>query len=136
MKEHLFSKEYIAILEGILPNKKGTICANIKRKENSIIERCVDESGDNAVTHYELLDTKEKLSIVKLILETGRTHQIRVHCAYMNHPILGDTLYGNTSSLIERQALHAYKVSFIHPINKNQVSYIADIPEDMKIGIY
>ncbi len=136
MKLNVFKKEYVAICEGIFEEKQGTICAPIARKENSIIERCVQENGDNSITHYEVLNEIKFnnicYSIVKFILETGRTHQIRVHMQYIGHPILGDTLYGNASSLISRQALHAYRVNFIHPITKKDVSYTSPIPDDMK----
>lgn len=108
----------------------------IARKENSIIERCIDENGDKSITHYEVIQEKEikdyKYSIVKCILETGRTHQIRVHFSSIGHPLLGDDLYGGNKNLINRQALHSHKVSFIHPITKTKVNYIADLPNDIK----
>ena len=72
------------------------------------------------------------VSLVKFILETGRTHQIRLHSMYIGHPILGDTLYGNSSHLINRQALHCYKLRFVHPIFKTTTEIIANIPEDIK----
>ena len=105
----------------------------IARKEDSIIERCVRNDGDPAITEYEVLsyNYKNNYSVVKCVLRTGRTHQIRVHMSYIDHPILGDTLYGTKSELINRQALHSYKTSFIDPIEKNLVSYIAQLPEDM-----
>lgn len=136
MKSHDFKKEYYAILEGFIENKKQKIIAPISRKQNSIIEREVSEKGDFAVTHLELIKNFEynntKLAFVKFILETGRTHQIRVHSKYINHPILGDSLYGNSSILISRQALHAYKINFIHPITKKNMELIAPIPDDIK----
>lgn len=136
MKSHDFKKEYYAILEGFIENKKQKIIAPISRKQNSIIEREVSEKGDFAVTHLELIKNFEynntKLAFVKFILETGRTHQIRVHSKYINHPILGDSLYGNPSILISRQALHAYKIDFIHPITKKNMEIIAPIPDDIK----
>lgn len=132
MKTKEFIKEYIAICEGIFENKSGTINAPIARKENSIIERCISEAGDIAITHYEVIKKVNKYSVVKCILETGRTHQIRVHMAYIGHPLLGDTLYGTSSTLISRQALHANKISFIHPISKQKIELAADMPGDFK----
>lgn len=132
MKKNVFSKEYIAVCEGIFKNETGTINLPIGRKENSIIERCVRSDGDIAITHYKVLKTLKDVSIVYVTLETGRTHQIRVHMSNIGHPILGDTLYGNPSPIINRQALHAYKVRFIHPITGLNVEYIADIPSDVK----
>lgn len=132
MKSKQFLKEYIAVCDGIFENNKGTINAPIARKENSIIERCVSENGDIAITHYEVIKVIDNYSIVKCILETGRTHQIRVHLAHIGHPLLGDTLYGLSSDLISRQALHAHKISFIHPITKQPLIFTAEIPEDLK----
>ena len=126
-----YIKEYIAIVVGKLEGN-GIIDKPIKRKADSIIERCVDENGEKAITEYEVLKNfninGEDLTEVKCILRTGRTHQIRVHMAYINHPILGDTLYGKGSNLINRQALHAYKVKFIHPITKKEIEVISPIP--------
>ncbi len=131
MQNNTFSKEYLAILEGILNEKKGTIIAPISRKKDSIIERCVDESGDFSITHYKVIKEFNNLSLVNFKLETGRTHQIRVHSSYIDHPILGDDLYGNKSSLIYRQALHSYKISFIHPKTREKMCFEIDLPKDM-----
>lgn len=118
-----YTKEYIAIVVGTLEGN-GIIDKPIKRKANSIIERCVDENGEKAITEYEVLKNfninGEDLTEVKCILHTGKTHQIRVHMASIGHAILGDTLYGKESDLIDRQALHAFKVKFIHPIVKKK----------------
>lgn len=132
MKSKQFVKKYIAVVNGNLDNSVGTINAPIARKEGSIIERCVNSNGDNAITHYKVLKRTANYDIVECILETGRTHQIRVHFAHIDHSLLGDTLYGTHSDLIKRQALHSYEVNFIHPITKQNVKYIADIPEDLK----
>lgn len=132
MKENIFKKEYIAILQGNLAQKSGTINAPISRKPNSIIERCVSENGDSAITHYFVIENKIDMSKVQFVLETGRTHQIRVHCKYIGNPIVGDTLYGSPSNLIDRQALHSYRVSFIHPITKEKLVIEAPVPDDMK----
>ena len=133
MKTKELKKEYLAIVCGILENSSGTLNFPIARKEGSIIERCVNPNGDPAITHYDVLKTFNNLSLVHIVLETGRTHQIRVHFSYINHPVLGDTLYGNPSDLIARQALHSYKISFIHPITKENMTITAPLPSDMKI---
>lgn len=134
MSSSIFEKTYLAIVCGKLPNKKGTINAPIFRKENSIIERCISEKGQTAITHYEVLQEFKEYSLVKCKLETGRTHQIRVHMAYLGNPLLGDTLYGFANQdLIDRQALHSYTMNFIHPISKEKIFLEAKLPTDMKI---
>ena len=116
MKNDIFKKEYIAVVEGIIENDNGEIVANIARKENSILERCVTEKGAYAKTNYEVLKRIEnenlKATVVKLKLETGRTHQIRVHMKYIGHPLIGDFLYGSKSEKIDRQALHSLYILF------------------------
>ena len=139
MERNQFKKEYIAICEGEFVNSYGTINAPITRKDDSIIERCVRSDGDVAITHYTVIKNyridSHSVSLVKILLETGRTHQIRVHMAYIGHPILGDSLYGNASNLIDRQALHSYSVEFQHPITGNHLTITADLSEDMKMLI-
>lgn len=134
MIDNTFKKEYLCIVEGIFDKKSGTINLPIDRKEGSIIERCISKNGQHSITHYEVLkEYKEKnYSLVKCILETGRTHQIRVHMSAISHPLLGDTLYGTSSDLINRQALHSYIVSFIHPVTKKEIKFMAELPKDMR----
>ncbi len=134
MKSKDFVKKYIAIVEGHLEQQLGTISAPIARKEKSIIERCIDKNGDTSITHYKVLKSnlQNNFDIVECTLETGRTHQIRVHFAHIGHSLLGDTLYGSTSPLIDRQALHCCEMSFIHPISGKKVFYSAQIPKDFE----
>ncbi len=131
MKTNKFEKEYLALVDGIITKDKQTIIAPIARKESSIIERCIKDDGDYAETDIELISTYENYSLIKCKLKTGRTHQIRVHTKYIGRPILGDTLYGSSSNLINRQALHAYKVKFIHPITNIAIHIECNPPQDM-----
>lgn len=133
MAEKSFKKEYLCLVEGVFDKKFGTINLPIARKSGSIIERCVDENGQMAITNYKVIDEFKDYSLVKCLLETGRTHQIRVHMSYIGHPLLGDTLYGNSSGLIARQALHSYIIQFIHPITKKVLKFTCKLPEDMNI---
>ena len=132
MQTKEFKKTYLAVVEGHLKKLNGTIDAPITRKENSIIERCVAENGEKSITHYKVLkqNFEKNYDIVECLLETGRTHQIRVHLSYIVHPLIGDTLYGNNSKYISRQALHAYKVEFIHPITNKLTQFTSDLPKD------
>lgn len=132
MKDHTFKKEYLAILEGNLSKTSGTIKAPIARKAGSIMEREISEKGETAISHFELIKNFENYCLVKYTLETGRTHQLRVHSKNIGHSILGDTLYGSPSNLISHQALHAYKVTFIHPITKELLTLEAPLPLDMQ----
>ena len=133
MKNNQFKKEYLSVCDGIFNEKSGTINLPIARKENSIIERCISENGQTAITHYEVLKEFDNYSLVKCSLETGRTHQIRVHMSAIGHPLLGDSLYGSISDLINRQALHCYNLQFIHPVYNNDLNFFGDLPNDFKI---
>jgi 23S rRNA pseudouridine1911/1915/1917 synthase len=126
MSNNTFKKEYLAVVTGILNNKKGTIDKPISRKKGSIIERCVSIDGKKSVTHFEVINEYKNFSLVKCILETGRTHQIRVHFASIGHPLLGDDLYGKKCDVLDGQALLCYKLSFIHPINSKLVTFELD----------
>lgn len=132
MKSNIFKKKYFAVLSGILDKDSGTISAPIGRKNDSIIEREIRNDGDLAISHYKVLKRFNNMSLVEYTLETGRTHQLRVHSKYIGHPIVGDSLYGSESLLISRQALHAYEVSFIHPISKEKMIIHSDLPDDIK----
>ena len=133
MVERKISREYLAIVEGVFENAEGTIDAPIGRKEGSTIERMIDfENGERAVTHYRVLEQKENVAMLALKLETGRTHQIRVHMSSIGHPLIGDFLYNPTNNGMQRQALHAWHLSFGHPITKEEIGLEAPVPEDMK----
>ena len=132
MTDGSFQKEYICIVEGILTKKEDTIILPIGRKQGSIIERCVYTNGQPSITHYKVLKEFNNYSFLQCKLETGRTHQIRVHMQAIGHPIIGDTLYGNVSNLINRQALHSYKINYIHPITKEPLNFTSILPRDMK----
>jgi len=125
------SREYLAIVEGLAPDS-GTVDAPIARKSDSAIERVVDfAQGETAVTHYRRLAYENGLSLLSLHLETGRTHQIRVHMKYIGHPLIGDFLYNPESRIIKRQALHAYRLQFTHPITGAFIDLTAPPAADM-----
>ncbi|MEY8336605.1 RluA family pseudouridine synthase [Lachnospiraceae bacterium 62-35] len=127
-------REYLAICDGLIP-WQGTVSAPIGRLCHSSIQRCVDfEHGEPAITHYHRIsyNPKVNLSLVSLSLETGRTHQIRVHMKYIGHPLPGDFLYHPDYRLIARQALHSHRLSFCHPITKKELHFEAPLPDDMK----
>ena len=127
-KKREIHREYLAIAEGEVP-QEGVIDAPIARKEESVIERCVDfEKGDRAVTHYWRLDYRNGYSLVRLKLETGRTHQIRVHMKYLGHPLTGDYLYNPDYRILNHQALHSWKLAFRHPVTGAQMQFKADPP--------
>ena len=132
MNSHILKKEYIAIVSGILNDKSGTINLPISRKDGSIIERCVSEDGQTAITDYSVIKELDNMSVVKCVLQTGRTHQIRVHFSAIGHPLIGDFLYGSKSDFINRQALHSYHISFIHPISNKIINIYCELPDDMK----
>lgn len=136
-------REYLAIVAGIIEEDEGVIDAPIGRKDGSTIERMIDyKHGERAVTHYRVLERKQAgstreslekgITLVALRLETGRTHQIRVHMTSIGHPLLGDFLYNPTDDRMSRQALHAWHLAFTHPITGEELYFEAPIPEDMK----
>ena len=126
-------REYLAIVRGKPEPESGTIDAPLGRKPGSIIERMVDpENGETAVTHYKVLKTQNGHSLVSLELETGRTHQIRIHMKHLGYPLIGDYLYNPDMEYISRQALHSCRMSFRHPITGKMMSFCAPLPDDMR----
>ncbi|MDO5291997.1 MAG: RluA family pseudouridine synthase [bacterium] len=136
VKDRKIHRTYLALVEGET-KEQGIIDLPIGRKEGSVIERMVDiKNGKRAVTHFHRVKTikvKDKqVSLAKLKLETGRTHQIRVHMSYVGHPLLGDFLYNEECRLMKRQALHSAELRFIHPISGREIKILAPLPEDME----
>lgn len=143
MNQKLFEKEYFGVVFDDISPSLGTIDLPIARKPDSIMLREISPIGDHAVTHYQTIELFNQASLVKFKLDTGRTHQIRVHCQAINHPLLGDGLYPylledeNTSRYhslslcISRQALHSFRAAFFHPYTHEKLELCANLPEDM-----
>lgn len=135
IKEHTFTREYRAVVHGVLKEDSGTVNAPIgrhpvKRKQMAVTA----ENSKNAVTHYEVIKRFVGYTYIKCRLETGRTHQIRVHMAYLGYPIAGDTVYGPKKSApyLNGQCLHAAKLGFIHPETKKYIEFECDLPDYFK----
>lgn len=131
-REYEIERTYQAIVYGKLKDDVGTINQPIGRQPNSIIKRQVREDGQEAITHFTVLERTENKSKVKINLETGRTHQIRVHFETMGHPLVGDDLYDGEHAGMNRQALHCSCIAFHHPYSGEKVQIKAPIPLDMK----
>ena len=124
-------KVYYAVAGGKITGS-GTIDKPIARTDNSIITRCVSEDGQKAVTHYEVLRSNDKYTLLKIKLETGRTHQIRVHFSYIGHPLAGDNMYGGDMTDLNRQALHCGELFFTHPVTQEKIHLISKLPQDIE----
>ena len=133
VKKRCCMREYLAICKGSVTPKAGTIDVPLGRKSGSIIERCVDfENGERAVTHYEVVKEACGHSLVRLKLDTGRTHQIRIHMKYLGFPLIGDYLYNPDYERMNRQALHSYRMEFAHPVTGEYMHFTCPLPEDMR----
>ena len=131
MRNRQIRRTYLAVVEGITP-PNGTIFAPISRVDDSVIERHVDFlRGEPAVTHYERLEVKNEHSLLEIHLETGRTHQIRVHMGYIGHPLPADYLYHPVYDCFKRQPLHSLQLEFRHPVTDKSMCLLAPVPEDM-----
>lgn len=115
------------------PFSGGRICVPIARESESIIKRCVRNDGKYAVTNYKVIKRTQNKTLIKFDLETGRTHQIRVHMAYKGYPLLGDDMYGGDNSVIKTQALHCCQVDFVSPENLQIISVRSEIPKDWEM---
>lgn len=130
IKAHSFTREYEAVAVGAFKEPSGTVDAPIGRHKTDRKKMCVtQENSRNAVTHYEVLKQYGGYAHVRLRLETGRTHQIRVHLAYIGHPVLGDDVYGKPYKGLEGQCLHARKIGFIHPSTGEYMEFSSELPE-------
>lgn len=128
----IFQKEYLALVHGKLNETQGIIREKIGKIDGELMKMGVTSSGKHAVTHFQELKNMDLHSLVSLRLETGRTHQIRVHMAWAGHPLLGDPLYGTQETDMKRTALHAWKVVLKQPFTEKMIEVEAPIPEDMK----
>lgn len=133
MSEDKVEKTYITVVKGLVLDNEGTINKPIYRQTEDSIKRVIDERGQASVTHYKVLERLNDATVLEVKLETGRTHQIRVHMESIGHGIIGDELYGYVDeNLINRQALHAYSLEFEQPRTKEKLSFKADLPNDIK----
>lgn len=133
MNKDTFEKSYLAIVHGNMSEKMGAIDLPIYRPTDDSIKRVVDERGQQSITHFKVVESFKDAELVKLTLETGRTHQIRVHLTHLGHPLYGDILYGieGDKEYISRQALHAYKLKFPHPRTGKTIELEVGLPDDM-----
>ncbi|MBO4939751.1 MAG: RluA family pseudouridine synthase [Clostridia bacterium] len=126
--EQVQTREYYAIVEGVLEKKADTVTSYLKENVNNLVYSTKDPSGQKAVTHYEVVKENEKFSLLKVQIDTGRKNQIRVHMKDLGHSIVGDEKYGHTENPIGRLGLHASKLVFIHPVSKELITLNATLP--------
>ena len=131
LETHSMHREYIALVDGIITSDSGKIIGKIGRSKENRLKMAIDNiNGKEAITHFEVLKRYKKYTLIKCRLETGRTHQIRVHMSSINHPLVGDKTYGGSTSLYnEGQLLHAYNLTFIQPSTKKEVNVQIDLPQ-------
>ena len=131
LETHSMHREYIALVDGIITSDSGKIIGKIGRSKENRLKMAIDNiNGKEAITHFEVLKRYKKYTLIKCRLETGRTHQIRVHMSSINHPLVGDKIYGGSTSLYnEGQLLHAYNLTFIQPSTKKEVNVQIDLPQ-------
>ena len=131
LETHSMHREYIALVDGIITSDSGKIIGKIGRSKENRLKMAIDNiNGKEAITHFEVLKRYKKYTLIKCRLETGRTHQIRVHMSSINHPLVGDKIYGGSTSLFnEGQLLHAYNLTFSQPSTKKEVNVQIDLPQ-------
>lgn len=129
---HELKRTYLCLAKGKFKNKKSTISLPIGEDRHHQQRKRVSKTGKPAITHYEVIEEYPCFSFLKVVLETGRTHQIRVHMAAIGHPLVGDELYGDFDHKASRVMLHSYKASFLHPVTNQKIEIVKDMPYDMK----
>ena len=132
LKEHSINRRYRAIVTGVLKDEEGTIEGAIGRDKKDRKKMAITADGKPAVTHYRVLQRFKHYTYVECVLETGRTHQIRVHMKHLGYPLIGDYLYHPDMTKIDRQALHSSLLEFTHPITKKAMKLSAPLPCDMR----
>ena len=135
LENRIIKRTYLALVQGRVKEKKGRIVQPIGRDRHHPTRRIVSSTGQDAITYFEVIKyySKENLTLIKLELDTGRTHQIRVHMSFMGHPLIGDKLYGGSEARIFRPALHAVKITFVHPITNEAITCIAPFTDNPPI---
>ena len=131
-QKNMVNRTYMAVVHGKIEEDAGTIDKPIARKKGSIIEREVNPDGQHAVTHFQVIRRFSDKTLVSVRLETGRTHQIRVHFSALGFPLVGDDLYGGKTDQIDRQALHSAQLSFFHPFLQKRLTFQEPLPDDMR----
>jgi len=134
-KEGKIDRKYLALVEGKVEQDRGTIDAPIDREDDSIIKRAVKAGGKRAITHYKVLERLQGYTLVEVDLETGRTHQIRVHFSHMGHPLAGDDLYGGSKDPFFRHALHCVELRLTHPFTEEYLLFRGELPDDFNSWI-
>ncbi len=134
IKNHTVKKTYVALVRGVIKENNATIDMPIGRSDKDRKKMAVTRKGKNAITHFTVLKRYKNYTYIELIIETGRTHQIRVHIAEIGHPVVGDAVYSNGKNPfnVEGQMLHAKKIEFNHPVTKKRISFEAKLPEYFK----
>ena len=127
-----YFREYLAVAEGVMDPPSGMVDAPIGFVDGSSYAHCVRSDGARSLTVYETLSVARGRSLLKLLPQTGRTHQLRVHMAYLGHPLVGDWLYGRRSDEIDRPALHSHRLCFVHPLTGTEKAFVSPLPEDME----
>ncbi|GAV26270.1 RNA pseudouridine synthase [Carboxydothermus islandicus] len=132
LRSKKIKKSYLALVEGQITKKSGLINLPLGLAEGSIIKRSITPEGKPACTKYETLKLFTSNTLLKVEILTGRTHQIRAHFAGIGHPLVGDDLYGSKTNIMNRQALHLYSLSFLHPVTGKEIKLISPLPDDFK----